>query len=122
LALGLVSVSPHAGHLERTRARIRLGSFASREGYALAETFVVDGRPVRDEATFAAMRRLVTRHDGLALLVDGDVPAAPARAALRGLFAAVVPLPAPDRPVTARTQAGTASGAAASQTRSKLAR
>ena len=73
LEVGVVHAGAHAQLLERTEARIALALFANDEGYALAETFEVDGNAVRDEVTLQAVSALAERLDAEALIVSGPV-------------------------------------------------
>jgi hypothetical protein len=46
---------------------------ANEEGYALIDTFEIDGRPVRDDSTLQALEELAERLEASALLVSGVV-------------------------------------------------
>ena len=73
LAVGLVHQSASALPTERRQARIALSLFANAEGYALVETFEVDGSAPRDAATLLALEELAQRVEAVALIVSGDV-------------------------------------------------
>jgi hypothetical protein len=71
LAVGLVQTSPDVAPAARRQLRIAVALFANDEGYALVETFEIDGRPVHDDAAFEALEELSVRLDADALLVVG---------------------------------------------------
>ena len=73
LAVGLVHQSANALTIERGQARIALSLFANAEGYALVETFEVDGSATRDAATLLALEELAQRVEAVAVIVSGDV-------------------------------------------------
>jgi len=50
-----------------------LSLFANAEGYALVETFEVDGSATRDAATLLALEELAQRVEAVAVIVSGDV-------------------------------------------------
>jgi hypothetical protein len=93
LAVGLASVSRYADQAERSRARVAIGSFAAREGYALVEVFDVVGEIVRDEATIAALSSLAARADAAVLLVGGFLPMLRLERLASGTALTVVPVP-----------------------------
>lgn len=123
LAIGMLHIDPNTPVRQRSRARIRLGAFAYREGYALLETFEVAGLPVRDDATHHELMQLVARHSVRVVLAADDVPFRQIERLQGSGLVAVTLVP---RGVlmdgAGAPQAGTTSGTAASQTRSKLAR
>ncbi len=123
LAVGILQIGPSTSVRERSRARIRLGAFAYREGYALMQTFEMASQPVRDDATHQVLMQLVAKHSIRMVLVADDVPFRLFEKVQRSGLVGVMFVP---RAVlmddAGAPQAGTACGAAASQTRSKLAR
>ncbi len=54
LAIGMLHIGPNTSVRQRSRARVRLGAFAYREGYPLMETFEIDGQALRDDAVHQA--------------------------------------------------------------------
>jgi hypothetical protein len=61
MAVGLVVLPRFASTQLRLRARTMLGDQADVEGYAVAEIFEIDGRPVRDDAALDALQALTGR-------------------------------------------------------------
>jgi hypothetical protein len=73
LAVGILRAERYASVSTRSRMRVALALFANDEGYALAETFEVDGNAMRDEATMRGVAELAERLDAEALIVSGAV-------------------------------------------------
>jgi hypothetical protein len=73
LAVGLFQLAKNAPAERRRRARIEIALCASREGYALLDTFDMDSRLRGGEETLDAIRSLADRHDIHAVIVVGEV-------------------------------------------------
>jgi hypothetical protein len=73
LAVGIFQLSRDAPTEDRRRARIEIGLCASREGYALLDTFDMGSWLRGGEDTLDAIRSLTDRHDLHAVIVIGNV-------------------------------------------------
>ncbi len=72
-ALGLVRHRPDDGELQRSTARVELAFHARLTGYALIETFELDGRADLDRRTLRAVDHLLHRSVVEVLIVHGGV-------------------------------------------------
>ena len=73
MALGLIHYPASATDAVRRRTRIAMMGKAATQGYAVAEVFEVDGRAVRDEASFVALEAMARRMAARVVLAVGDV-------------------------------------------------
>jgi hypothetical protein len=73
LAVGIFQLAKDATPERRRRARIEIGLCASREGYALLDTFDMGSRLRGGEDTLNAIRSMTERHNIHAVIVVGDV-------------------------------------------------
>jgi hypothetical protein len=73
LAVGLVVLPRFASVQVRRRARTALCDQADLAGYALAEIFEVDGRPVRDEMALASLEALTAQIGTVTVLTLGPL-------------------------------------------------
>jgi len=73
LVVGLVHLPVSALPAERRQARVGLVLYANEEGYALVETFEVDGNPATDAANLLALEELAVRVEAAAVIVSGSV-------------------------------------------------
>jgi hypothetical protein len=73
MAVGVFGTVAQLRRAGRADARIHLALRANEEGYALLETFEVNGNPVKDEVTYLAVEALSRRVDAAALLISGLV-------------------------------------------------
>jgi hypothetical protein len=61
IAVGLMVLPRFADVQVRRRVQVALIDLADEEGFAVAEVFEIDGRPVRDEASLSALEALAER-------------------------------------------------------------
>ncbi|MBT0772135.1 hypothetical protein KIH74_24540 [Kineosporia sp. J2-2] len=73
LAVGLFRFDTGTSDLRRRRARIEIALCAGAEGYALLDTFDLNGSLHGEEETLQAVRALAARHALHALIVAGPV-------------------------------------------------
>ena len=73
MAVGLLQVGTNASEASRRQRRVALAVHADQEGYALVETFEIDGRPVRDDSVLQALEGLASSLDVDALLTSGVI-------------------------------------------------
>jgi hypothetical protein len=73
LAVGIFQLDKHATAEQRRRARIEVALCASREGYALLDTYDMGSRLRGGEDTLDAIRSLTERHNIHAMIVVGEV-------------------------------------------------
>jgi len=72
--LGLLHLPAQVAPDRRRQARLALALYANNHGYAIAETFEVDGGAA-DAATLQATEHLAEQLDAAALVVSGAVDA-----------------------------------------------
>jgi hypothetical protein len=94
LAVGLIALPRFADPPTRRKARITLSQRAEAEGYAIAEIFEMDGRPVKDDAALSALEALTERIGTRTVLALGPLTQ-PAHERLSEAQLIVLPL-APD--------------------------
>jgi hypothetical protein len=73
LAVGLIALPRFAEMRVRRQARLLLTERAEAEGFAIAEIFEIDGRPVKDEASLTALAALSERIGARTVLAFGPL-------------------------------------------------
>ena len=73
LAIGLLHHQPTQNEGERRKTRASLLSRANAEGFAVAEVFETDGRPLKDADTMTALESLATRVGARTVLTIGAI-------------------------------------------------
>ncbi len=72
-ALGLVRHSPTDNELRRSTSRVELAFHAKLAGFALAETFELDGHPDKDRRTLRAVDGFLQHSPARVLILHGPV-------------------------------------------------
>jgi hypothetical protein len=73
LAVGLIYHPPSTDETSRRRTRVSLIARGDAEGFAVAEVFETDGRPVKDDAALSALESLARRIGARTILTVGPI-------------------------------------------------